>query len=107
MKKEKRQEKRKTFTNGALTCGVCMFLFLSTIGMLSSGCLKEMFLFLLSSFFLLLLAVLNRFHDRAFMKSECFLRFFSRAFFSEIILALSLLFRLMLLFCNELLLVGG
>jgi len=75
--------------------------------MLSSGCLKARFLFLLSSFFLLLLVVLNRFHDKAFMNNECFFRFFSRAFFSEIILALSLLFRLMLLFCSELLLVGG
>ena len=84
-----------------------MFLFLSTMGMLSSGCLNPMFLFLLSSFFLLLFDVLNRFHDNAFMNNECFFKFFSRAFFSEMILALSLLFRLMLLFCNELLFVGG
>lgn len=84
-----------------------MFLFLSTMGMLSSGCLKPIFLFLLSSFFLLLFDVLNRFHESAFINKECFFKFFSSAFFSEIILALSLLFKLILLFCNELLFVGG
>lgn len=46
-------------------------------------------LLLHSNFFLLLFAVENLFHDRAFMKRECFFRFFSSAVFSEMILAAS------------------
>lgn len=73
-------------------CSIFLFLFLSTVR--SNGCINTvMFLFFrFSCFFLLLFDVENRFHDSAFINRECFFRFFSNAFFSDSIRALSLLF---------------
>lgn len=85
-------------------CGWCcwccccwMFLFLSTTsGWMASTrggrkvvVVKLAALFLLLSSFFLPCDAANRFQDKAFMKSECFFRFFSSAFFSERMRALS------------------